>query len=260
MRTDWAAHIPAIYRLSSFVLIPIIVFGSLLAAVSPARAYGPSNPPQPFIPQRQQIEEQIQRASHALILKGGVVGVDRLQLAGMNTNLRNAIEQLIRALNAGKMGLAVVSGGKLELYGNRAEVLRQLQEHQRETQRPNVQQKGTQPSWYIGTRLSDGWLYVWLDADWTGFLKNRNLWIVYAITWFYMNIMCNKAIACWAAWQVIAFIWNIIDTYLIPLNPGSFKLAFHRQANIWLLPYKWDQYWNRWTPMGEWRNTGYWIA
>ena len=255
MLTDRTVHNPTTYRLVSALLIVVIAVGAILNTVAPAKAGAPMGQGSTNLAQ---IDAQIQRASHALKFTGSTVELERSQLAGMDANLRAAIELFVRDLQAGKLGFAVVVNDRLRVYGNRSEILRQVEQHQRQLaqQASKAPTGGAQPSWVVNVRLANGWLYTWFDSDWTRLLKSRNFWIVNAVIWFIANVTCTWKIVCWAIETIRGYVQIIINQYLVPINPGSFTLAFHLHTYVLLMPWRWgwDGYQWRWIAMG-WRQT-----
>jgi len=232
---------PHVYRLISIILALTIAVGNTLIASSPALANGPT-PPGLL---RRQVEAQLQHVSAGLIFKNGMVSVDRTRLAGLGKNLRQTIERFANDTNAGKIGFATLVKGKVQIYGNRTEILRQIQQ-------TKSLSRQTTTSFPVGVYW-DG-VYVYVDSYWTGLLKSWNWDAIRTVATFLTAIACTNGVVCMLISWFIGLVDRIVTEWLRPYNVVRFTAYFPWIGYIWL------KIWRGSNPLiFTWYRTRYWI-
>lgn len=231
-------------KLSRKAVAVLLVIAMVFATMPSVALAAPKQPPAsqsqnskvpPIDPELQAKAEKLASivAQVLTLNKDKSVSLNLKKIGKLNSEQRAIVERMVSDLNAGKIGIAVVTeDGQTILYGN-AKALPSDQHHDSNSVNAN---------WWG--------IHIYLDSYWTGQLHDFNGWAIGAIAGLILWALCATGVGCVsvAVGVLVSFILFVIWQVIRPYMPTT--MAFH-------LPWWGHAYVQLWKS-GAWYN-GYWF-
>lgn len=150
----------------------------------------------------------------------GRATLDVAALSGLDTAAKAGVKRFVSDLNAGRVGIAVVSAtGETTLFGNPAAL--------------DAPPLSTGGGVGIGTDgnywTRDSWgVHIYLDSYWTNLLVNGSAWAVGVIAGLLVSAMCGSGVGCVVVGILVSAVWEIVSGYLKRYKPNTmaFRIPF----------------------------------
>lgn len=167
----------------------------------------------------------------------GKATLDVSALSGLDTAAKAGVKRFVSDLNAGRVGIAVVSAtGETILFGNPAAL--------------DAPPLSTGGGIGLGTDANywtrDSWgVHIYLDKYWTNLLVGGSTYAVGIITGVLVSIVCSSGVGCIVAGVMVTILWDIVRNFLMKHKPTTMAIR---------VPYPWK---NKYLHITMYRS-GYW--